>query len=469
MSLNTSTTISKTNRHTLSSAATKNRLLFNKKFISFLATILASQFIINVTLQKTNANPVQTFYNDDEVTGDWIDANNGLSNEEEDDISSNIDNALKLYLDEVENDDGSQDGNGQKRSDRSKRFTVEFNGMQVSYPQYMRLVALQEKVVKLKTMINKLNAKYPPELLKELPQYQRLMKLYNSLAPLLPEANMAELEPQRFDELLDPQDEDSDEFAKRSSMSVDFMGMQVSYPQYLRLVALQEKVVKLDKLMRKMLKTRTLEELQKIPKWNTLVALHDALKKMLPQEYVSSHQTFADAKRHEEEKRRAQSFALSEGNDEERSLSKRSMGTVEFNGVQMTYPQYWKLMELQKKVLKLDSVMQRISEKVNDPQLLSENPKWKELVGLRHAMEELMPSTSKRGKRSPTMDFNGVQVSLPQYQHLMTLQRKVMKLDAAMKKISEKSDPEALKNNAKWQALVEMRKSLLKLLPSAKH
>merc|ERR1711902_404369 len=123
-------------------------------------------------------------------------------------------------------------------------------------------------------------------------------------------------------------------------------------------------------------------------------------------------------------------------------------GTIEFNGVQMTYPQYWKLMELQKKVLKLDSVMQKISEKVNDPQLLAENPKWKELVGLRQAMEELMPSASKRVvKRSPTMDFNGVQVSLPQYQHLMTLQRKVMKLDAAMKKISEKSNPEALKNS----------------------
>merc|ERR1711909_72750 len=115
----------------------------------------------------------------------------------------------------------------------------------------------------------------------------------------------------------------------------------------------------------------------------------------------------------------------------------------------MTYPQYWKLMELQKKVLKLDSVMQRISEKVNDPELLAENPKWKELVGLSQAMKELMPS-KRVVKRSPTMDFNGVQVSLPQYQHLMTLQKKVMKLDAAMKKISEKSNPEALKNNAKW-------------------
>ena len=70
------------------------------------------------------------FCNLDEVTGDWVDQNNGLSNEEEEDISSNIDNALKLYLDEVEYDDGSHDGNGQKRSDRSKRFTVDFNGMQ---------------------------------------------------------------------------------------------------------------------------------------------------------------------------------------------------------------------------------------------------------------------------------------------------------------------------------------------------
>ena len=68
----------------------------------------------------------------DEAPSDWIEENNGLSDEEEDDISSNIDNALELYLDEVENGEGSvsNDGNGKKRSDRSKRFTVEFNGMQ---------------------------------------------------------------------------------------------------------------------------------------------------------------------------------------------------------------------------------------------------------------------------------------------------------------------------------------------------
>ena len=44
--------------------------------------------------------------------------------------------------------------------------------------------------------------------------------------------------------------------------------MQVSYPQYLRLVALQEKVIKLDKLLWKMKQYRSEEELQKIPQWH---------------------------------------------------------------------------------------------------------------------------------------------------------------------------------------------------------
>lgn len=45
------------------------------------------------------------------------------------------------------------------------------------------------------------------------------------------------------------------------------MGMQVSYPQYLRLVALQEKVIQLDKLMRKMKTYRSEDELEQIPQW----------------------------------------------------------------------------------------------------------------------------------------------------------------------------------------------------------
>ena len=39
----------------------------------------------------------------------------------------------------------------------SKRgLTMEFNGVRVSYPQYLRLVRLQEKVAKLDSVINSL-------------------------------------------------------------------------------------------------------------------------------------------------------------------------------------------------------------------------------------------------------------------------------------------------------------------------
>ena len=64
MSLNISTNISKTNRHTLSSTATtKTRFLLNQKFISFIATLLVSQFLITVTFQKAHAYSVKSFYN----------------------------------------------------------------------------------------------------------------------------------------------------------------------------------------------------------------------------------------------------------------------------------------------------------------------------------------------------------------------------------------------------------------------
>jgi hypothetical protein len=39
---------------------------------------------------------------------------------------------------------------------------------------------------------------------------------------------------------------------KRSPTSVDFNGMLVSYPQYIRLMKLQEKALKLDTIMRKL-------------------------------------------------------------------------------------------------------------------------------------------------------------------------------------------------------------------------
>ncbi len=66
-------------------------------------------------------------------------------------------------------------------------------GMRVTYPQYLRLMALQEKVVKLDMLIKALQAKYSAEELEQLPQYARLQSLHQSLAPLLP--NIAETQP----------------------------------------------------------------------------------------------------------------------------------------------------------------------------------------------------------------------------------------------------------------------------------
>ena len=63
--------------------------------------------------------------------------------------------------------------------------------------------------------------------------------------------------------------------------------MRVSYPQYVRLVALQEKVIKLDLVMRRMQSQIPPEELETVPKWNTLLKLHDSLKKMLPPDYMA--------------------------------------------------------------------------------------------------------------------------------------------------------------------------------------
>ena len=49
----------------------------------------------------------------------------------------------------------------------------------------------------------------------------------------------------------------------------------------------------------------------------------------------------------------------------------------------------------------------------------------------------------------------------------MALQKKVMKLDAAMKKIAEKANQADLNNNPKWKALVDIRESLMQLIPNA--
>ena len=50
----------------------------------------------------------------------WLDGHY----DEDNDVASDIDAGLNLYLNEIEQDDGLE------ASGRSKRFTMEFNGMQ---------------------------------------------------------------------------------------------------------------------------------------------------------------------------------------------------------------------------------------------------------------------------------------------------------------------------------------------------
>ena len=159
------------------------------------------------------------------------------------------------------------------RDVRSKRFNMEFNGMQVTYPTYLRLTRLQAKVLRLQEMIRLLHARYTQEQLNQLPQYARLMGIYQSLSPLLPQEG-------RNSQVNAPN--------KRSPfVGVDFMGMRVSYPQYLRLMKLQEKVIKLDIIIRTVSARIPRKELEQIPKWHTLVSLHRSLKKLLPAEYLA--------------------------------------------------------------------------------------------------------------------------------------------------------------------------------------
>ena len=84
-------------------------------------------------------------------------------------------------------------------------------------------------------MIEALHGRYTQEQLHSLPQYQRLMQLHASLMPLLPQ-------PMR-------EAHDVTRLNKRAPFSVDFLGLRVSYPQYLRLRLLQDKVIKLDQVV----------------------------------------------------------------------------------------------------------------------------------------------------------------------------------------------------------------------------
>ena len=64
------------------------------------------------------------------------------------------------------------------------------------------------------------------------------------------------------------------------------MGQRVSYPQYLRLIAIQKEVIRMDQTIRAMLSNYDASELAQNPYWIELVDLYNSLKKMLPKEYL---------------------------------------------------------------------------------------------------------------------------------------------------------------------------------------
>ncbi len=57
------------------------------------------------------------------------------------------------------------------------------------------------------------------------------------------------------------------------------------------------------------------------------------------------------------------------------------------------------------------------------------------------------------------------QVSLPEYARLLSLQRKVQKLDAVMAKIAQMKSAEELAALPQWKKLQELRRALVNLLP----
>ena len=126
-----------------------------------------------------------------------------------------------------------------------------------------------------------------------------------------------------------------------------------------------------------------------------LVSLHGSLKKLLPADYLAEGRQTEDVQ------------VEPMFNKKKRSVFKR---TMEFNGVQVSLPQYLRLMELQEKVLKLDLVMRKFSDGV-DPDKLAASSKWGQLVSMRQSLQKLLPEDHPNfNKRAATMDFNGVQV-----------------------------------------------------------
>ena len=186
------------------------------------------------------------------------------------------------------------------KPNNAKRFMVEFKGMSVTYPQYIRLTRLQKKVMKLRRMILSLHERYTFDDLRAHPTYDRLMEIYSSLMPMLPDEMLVEDYAEEnygpefystyFPELQKEENENELGLGKRDGVEkrADFLGVEVTYPQWLRLTNLQKKAIKVDQMIRSVKSRYPLKRLEAQPRWGNLMRLYRDLRKLLPPSYLTS-------------------------------------------------------------------------------------------------------------------------------------------------------------------------------------
>lgn len=152
------------------------------------------------------------------------------------------------------------------------QLTMDFNGMQVSYPTWIRLNRMQQKVIRLKKMLEALHRKYPLRELIQLKQYKTLMDLFESLKPLLPEGQKELVNvphPQSYiRKMLQKQSRGKGQKSKRAEPA-DLDG-------------LWSRVDQLDDMIDYVKSEYSLEDLEQMPQWETILGLRESMNQFLP-------------------------------------------------------------------------------------------------------------------------------------------------------------------------------------------
>ncbi len=204
-----------------------------------------------------------------------------LSNE---DAEHDVDAIINfIFEDVVDNEAQLVKPNG-PMAKRAFELTMDFNGRQVSLPTWGRLNRMQKKVFKLKKILEDLHFRYDIPALQALPKYRPLMEMYDALKPILPPGQRElNLPPgvvyKRSQAPVFAGPEDVNAAAEGSSNDVE-----MPKETYRRLVRLQEKVLRLDQMIRYLKAKYPIEELRKVPEWSRMLELRSSLDALVPQD-----------------------------------------------------------------------------------------------------------------------------------------------------------------------------------------